>query len=207
MTLKRDREPCEGCRQLAEKNGGALWISGAPPVGHPIDTLLREHGARLDMLEEIHAIVEASERAPVFFDPKVVERLDWLAEHIAEADSHHRREEAALFPELVRRGLEGPTRALSAEHPLLRALERSFADATGRLKESRSPAIHGEVRTTALSLVDALRGHIFRENYVLFPMALEVIDADAWTRIKAACDAIGYCCYTPEPAPIGRPPI
>jgi hemerythrin-like domain-containing protein len=200
MTLKRDREPCGGCRLLAEMNSGALWISGAPPAGHPIDTLLREHGARLDMLEEIQAIVEASERAPILFDPEVVERLDWLAEHIAEGESHHRREEAAIFPELLRRGLEGPTRALSAEHPALRALERSFADATGRLKASRSPALHGEVRTTACSLVDALRGHIFRENFVLFPMALEVIDAETWARIKATCDAIGYCCYTPDPA-------
>jgi hemerythrin-like domain-containing protein len=200
MTLKRDREPCEGCRLLAEMNGGPLWIAGAPPVGHPIDTLLREHGARLDMLEEIQAIVVASERAPVFFDPQIVERLDWLAEHIAEAESHHRREETALFPELVRRGLVGPTRALSVEHPMLRALERTFAGATARLKASRSPATHGEVRTTALSLIDALRGHIFRENYVLFPMALEVIDAETWARIKEACDAIGYCCYTPEPA-------
>ena len=43
------------------------------------------------------------------------------------------------------------------------------------------------------------RDHIFKENNILYPTSLEVIqDADTWQKLKDACDKIGYCCFTPE---------
>jgi DUF438 domain-containing protein len=46
--------------------------------------------------------------------------------------------------------------------------------------------------------VPALRDHIFKENNVLYPAALEVIeDESVWTRLKQECDKIGYCCFKP----------
>jgi hypothetical protein len=49
-------------------------------------------------------------------------------------------------------------------------------------------------------LAPMLRDHIFKENNPFYPMALEVIgpDAEVWQRLKAECDEIGYCCFTPQ---------
>ena len=44
-----------------------------------------------------------------------------------------------------------------------------------------------------------LRDHIFKENNILYPTALEVIKENSvWKKMKDDCDKIGYCCFTPE---------
>ncbi|HLF85906.1 MAG TPA: hypothetical protein VI584_02375 [Nitrospiria bacterium] len=44
-----------------------------------------------------------------------------------------------------------------------------------------------------------LRDHIFKENNILCPMALQVIpEKNSWDKMKAECDKIEYCCFTPE---------
>jgi len=45
-------------------------------------------------------------------------------------------------------------------------------------------------------LVLNLRDHIFKENNILYPSALEeLVD---WDQIKKEGDEIGYCCFTPK---------
>jgi DUF438 domain-containing protein len=48
-------------------------------------------------------------------------------------------------------------------------------------------------------IASTLREHIFKENNILYPMALQVVaDEGVWQRLKTECDAIGYCCFTPQ---------
>ena len=48
-------------------------------------------------------------------------------------------------------------------------------------------------------LAPTLREHIFKENNILYPTALEVIDnTEVWVRLKGECDKIGYCCFKPN---------
>jgi DUF438 domain-containing protein len=47
-------------------------------------------------------------------------------------------------------------------------------------------------------LVPAMREHIFKENNIFFPVALEIInEPGAWEGLKSLCDQIGYCCLHP----------
>ena len=44
-----------------------------------------------------------------------------------------------------------------------------------------------------------LRDHIFKENYILYPSSLEVIEEkEVWDDMKKRCDEIGYCSFTFE---------
>ncbi len=44
-----------------------------------------------------------------------------------------------------------------------------------------------------------LRDHIFKENNILYPMAVQVIlEPEKWADMKLKCDEIGYCCFTPS---------
>jgi DUF438 domain-containing protein len=47
------------------------------------------------------------------------------------------------------------------------------------------------------SLVNMIPSHIYKEDNILYPMALQVIPKDEWETIKKKCDEIGYCCFTP----------
>ena len=44
-----------------------------------------------------------------------------------------------------------------------------------------------------------LKDHIFKENYILYPTALEAIkDEKLWENMIEKCDDIGYCPFTPK---------
>ena len=79
---------------------------------------------------------------------------------------HNEKEETTLFPLL---GEDAPTAVFEEEHRTLWALERELAVL---LTERGSAA---RVAAVALEIVNLLRGHIGRENAVLFPMARAVL--------------------------------
>jgi uncharacterized protein (DUF2249 family) len=43
-----------------------------------------------------------------------------------------------------------------------------------------------------------LAGHIFKEDNILYQIALQVLTPQEWEEVKVGCDKIGYCCFTPE---------
>jgi uncharacterized protein len=170
------------------------------PEGHVLTTMIAEHEAILEFLDELdwinRSIQEMTQYAP---DQEEFERLIHIAEHLVEAEQHHQREEQVLFPELEKRGIEGPPAVMRQEHEELRPRKR-------RLNELSRSAVAGDFdrfKRELAELVDyivpTLRAHIFKENNILYPMALQAIDDESvWRRLKTACDAIGYCCFTPE---------
>ena len=48
------------------------------------------------------------------------------------------------------------------------------------------------------TLAAMLRDHIHKENEVLYPMALSVIEAGAWEQLNRQADKIGACCCSCE---------
>jgi hypothetical protein len=46
------------------------------------------------------------------------------------------------------------------------------------------------------AILPLLRDHIFKENNILYPTALEIIDDnEVWSRLKDECNRIGYCSF------------
>jgi len=46
-------------------------------------------------------------------------------------------------------------------------------------------------------LVRELANHIYKEDNILYQMALQTIEPEDWAEMKPHCDRIGYCCFTP----------
>lgn len=167
--------------------------------GHVLDTMMKEHDAILRLLDEIEradAAVQKAESLPACGD--VLPALEHAAAHLPEAEPHHAREEQVLFPELEKRGVTGPPRIMRMEHELLRENKRVLKDLVGRAKAMDFGAFKRQLHEVAAELVSVLREHIFKENTILYPTALQVIqDARVWAAMKDDCDRIGYCCFTP----------
>jgi uncharacterized protein (DUF2249 family) len=43
-----------------------------------------------------------------------------------------------------------------------------------------------------------LESHIFKEDNILYQIALQVLSPEEWEEVKKECDKVGYCCFTPE---------
>ncbi|MBN1361758.1 MAG: DUF438 domain-containing protein [Sedimentisphaerales bacterium] len=170
------------------------------PKGHIVATMVSEHEAILGFLDELDR-VNRSIQAMSEYAPQAEEfaRLSHIAEHLVETERHHQREEEVLFPELEKRGVHGPPTVMRAEHAELRPRKHALKQLCERGARMDFEDFKRQLAELAGFIVPTLREHIAKENNILYPTALQVIDDDTvWQRLKAACDEIGYCCFTPE---------
>lgn len=167
------------------------------PDGHPVDTLMAEHEVILEGLEELEKVTWNIQQADGL-EADDAERLKHIAAQLVEAELHHQREEEALFPELERRGVTGPPRIMRLEHDDLRPRKRALRDLVGNAEAIPFADFKERLNELTDYLVFNLRDHIFKENNILYPTAVEVVtDPNVWENVRAQCDEIGYCCFTP----------
>jgi DUF438 domain-containing protein len=169
------------------------------PEGHILSTMIGEHEALLEFLDELdwvnRSIQEMTEYTP---GQEEFERLTHLARHLVEAESHHRREEQVLFPELEKRGVEEPPAVMRQEHEEMRPRKQRLKELAQNVSTADFNRFKRELGELVDYLVPTLRSHIFKENNILYPVALHAIDDESvWRRLKSDCDAVGYCCFSP----------
>jgi hemerythrin-like domain-containing protein len=146
----------------------------------PTDVLRDEHRVilrALDMLEMAAAQLARGRPLPDGWWPEIVAWLRSFADK-----NHHAKEEAALFPAMVKAGVPsegGPIAVMLEEHERGRALVRAMeaGEAVARAAKARE-------------YVALLREHIDKENGVLFPMADAVLDDRAQGALTREFEAV-----------------
>lgn len=168
------------------------------PSGHVIHTMMQEHDKILGFLDELEVLNQTIQKqeSPASVDFK---RLEHIASHLVGAEPHHQREEQVLFPELEKRGLFGPPSVMRMEHEDLRQRKEALKELAVNGEQMNFKEFKKKLDAVAKFLILTLRDHIFKENNILYPAALQVIpQAEVWQQMKQECDRIGYCCFTPE---------
>lgn len=173
-------------------------MTGNLKPGHIIHTLMAEHDRILGFLEELGRINKTLQKVGSLDKAKKgSKKLLNIAKHLIEAELHHQREEEVLFPELEKRGILGPPEMMRMEHKELRSKKEELL----KIVQSRNKT-NFNIKTldkVINFIISTLEEHIYKENNILYPMALELIEEkDIWDKMKTECDKIGYCCFTPE---------
>jgi len=169
----------------------------APP-GHPIHTFMEEHKVILRNLSELKTIMEGLKDKGSLVDlGGDLERLKDISHHLVEAESHHQREEEVLFPALEKHDVVEPPQIMKAEHVDLRQKKKELYEASHGTERYPFNEFKARVIDSGEFLARELEGHIFKEDNILYQIALQVLSDGEWAEIKKACDRIGYCCFTP----------
>jgi DUF438 domain-containing protein len=168
--------------------------------GHVVYTLIAEHDKILEFLtelEEINTEIQKLDRYDSSLE--VFEALKTVVNNILDAESHHQREEQVLFAEMEDRSITGPTRIMRMEHDDLRAKKKFLIKTAEEVSTLEFNEFKEKVDDTAKYIIFNLIDHIFKENYILYPTAIESIkDKEVWEDMKKRCDVIGYCGFTPK---------
>lgn len=93
---------------------------------------------------------------------------------------HHGKEEELLFPALAKKGIpmQGcPVGALTAEHVRGRELVKELANAVDAYKSS-DLAVSGEIVKSLRGIAELYPNHIWKEDYLLFPMTEKVLSTE-----------------------------
>jgi len=85
------------------------------------------------------------------------------------------------------------------EHQELRKRKKELKELAENAGRTEFKTFKRRLDEVAGFIVATLRDHIFKENNILYPTALKVIEEpDVWKEMNLECDKIGYCCFTPQ---------
>jgi uncharacterized protein len=181
------------------------------PAGHPVHTYLAANRVLAELADRLGALVREMERAsaaaPSAVAPSVLapsastgatlEQIARVLERMAGVENHYQRKENQLFPFLERHDVTGPTQVMWGVHDQIRA----------QLKAAREAARRGDAQAlvaTAPGLARNVIEMIYKEEKILFPMALETLSQAEWAEVRSGEDVLGYALAQPAaPWPAG----
>jgi DUF438 domain-containing protein len=156
--------------------------------GHPVHTFLAENRALEVEAETLRRLLEAIGAGPLVAEQAAV--FGATVERLATIERHYLRKENQLFPFLEKHGIVGPPQVMWAIHDEVRALLKevraALRERDGVLLAQKGPAL-------CQTLVDM----IYKEDNILFPMALSILEEADWIAIAAGERELGFALVTP----------
>ncbi|MFQ6607643.1 MAG: hemerythrin domain-containing protein [Fidelibacterota bacterium] len=171
----------------------------ALPHGHALKILAEEHIIILSYLNRLEELANSLDPYhPLSEQYDILKEMKELAQTMHDVESHHKREEEILFPEIEKRGILGPPNVMRSEHETLQLYKEGLISSANAAIEENWNEMLGKMGFYARGIARILRTHIKKENEVLYPAALKVIDdPSTWSTMKEESDKIGYCKFTP----------
>ncbi|HHO57165.1 MAG TPA: DUF438 domain-containing protein [Thermoplasmatales archaeon] len=151
------------------------------PEWHPLHILMEEHRILLNHARMLGERAEREDR----------DGIREILEHLKEAEKHYLREENVLFPYIEKHGITEPPAIMWMEHDKIREMKK-------RIYSAAENGNYEMLKRASDGLAEMLSHHFYKENNILFPTALKVVEEGEWREIRREFDEIGYCCFIPE---------
>jgi hypothetical protein len=150
------------------------------PAGHPVHTFMLENRAAEDILKQLGEIRDFTHQQDM---------LKQLLERLSGIDKHYLRKENQLFPMIETKGITGPSKVMWALHDDIRHF----------IKDVRKRAADNKMEQATIdALIKMVNDMIYKEEHILFPMALETLSEDEWAKVRKGEEEIGYAWIVPE---------
>ena len=159
--------------------------------GHPIHTWKMEN-KEVDMLVNFKLQLHTERFEKEDSDEnrfKLLEDLNLLWD----LDKHYSRKENLLFPYLEKYGIDGPTKVMWGVDDAIR-----LAIKEAKVKLTDYQGNKEEVVAVLNHVIKEVTEMIFKEENILFPMALQTLTEDEWVKIAAESEEIGFCLTAPQ---------
>lgn len=114
-------------------------------------------------------------------------------EQLWEVDKHYLRKENLLFPYMERYGITAPPKVMWGVDDEIREVIKDARNLFSRSIENREQALE-KINEAADKVIEM----IFKEENILFPMALETLAEDEWAVIAETSHEFGYTLIEPK---------
>lgn len=165
--------------------------------GHPVDTFKRENRALEEVIAAVRARLGGLDALPDGGTP-AAQRLALLeaANPLMDIDKHYGRKEHLVFTVLERHGNTGPSKVMWSKDDEVRSQLK------GALSALREETLCGaELKFLAATMLEpalaALESMIYKEEHILFPMALGLFTEEEWGEIWGQSQDYGWCLVPP----------
>jgi len=205
MPVEEVRSMCDLHSQVTRDILVQLPAGKAVEPGHPADTFKRENEALRTVIKQLQRALEEIPGSDEGVDlAPMIMRLRQAFNDLMDIDKHYQRKEHALFSCLERHGIAGPSKVMWAKDDEVRDLLKRLGLTLQQPLESA-----GTLRTTVVLAAELAIGAvlemIYKEENILFPMALSTLSEDEWGEIWRASAKYGWCLV--EPLEGYNPPV
>ena len=155
--------------------------------GHPVHTFVQENRALKDVMNQLRPALESIDWLS---NNEVKEQLIADMARLGEFEKHYLRKEYQLFPFLEKHGITGPSQVMWAVHDDIRAQYKKVRVA---LSTSDGVTVAREVP----SLFQAIEDMFYKEEQIMFPMAMGLLEPSEWVEIRKGEKEFGYALIQP----------
>jgi len=106
--------------------------------------------------------------------------------------------QALRFPKLEKHDIAEPGNIMKMDHVEFRKRKQALYQIAHNVEDYEFDEFRKRVVELAEYLARELEGHIFKEDNIIYQIALQTLTSQEWQEVKKECDKIGYCCFTPE---------
>lgn len=168
---------------------------------HPVRRILAEHEMYecfLADLEVVNIMIQDAEEINELSSE--FRRLQHITEHLQAIDVHNQREDDLVFPVLENYPCKSICLVLGKAHWRIKNMVGNLTMAVNNFRQFEESQFKMQISALTSAIVPILREHIFQEDNILYPVAIDVIKDDrVWWRIKQLSDEMGYCGFDAEP--------
>lgn len=178
---------------ILEEQSGSL--KERLPANHILRKVFAEHELTLCFLADFIDVSEAIGKKRSLSDTSSeFMKLSHIVEHLNAMEEHIEREESIIFPYLKKHGWDSLCRSAHSDHVYIKIAITDLIGLLGSYKKSKLKDFKARLGSISKYLGTTIAEHIFQEDNILYPIALEVInDEKVWDKIKKVCEDIGYC--------------
>lgn len=189
---------CDVHLEVMKKQLGVEAKSIRLPAAHPISILKDEHKIIKRNLKKLKRLLEKLRAAGSFKEARrQINTLKELSHFFLETEKHHQREEEAIFPRLIAHGITEPPEIFKEDHLEFKAKKKNLNE----IALSAETKDFKDFLDTAVPIIEFLvknlDEHIYKEDNILYPMALKTLEKNEWPEVRKIFDVIGYCCFAP----------
>jgi DUF438 domain-containing protein len=188
--------PVEEVQRLCDVHVGAFRhaLDGqeeveAPP-GHPVHTYMKANEKIAELANKLAGITRDLGSTAGGKSKDLLEQARKTVEDLSGVDLHYTRKENQLFPFLEKHGISGPSKVMWGVHDEIRGALKNAREAT-------SMGDVGELAKVGPRLARDLAEMIYKENKILFPMAMQALTPDEWNAVREGEDELGYAFVEP----------
>jgi len=166
--------------------------------GHPVHTFRLENEAIAQAVTELQQnIQQIASAGSTEAAGKAVQQARETLNKLMQLNKHYLRKENLLFPYLEKHGVAGPSSVMWGIHDDIRnGLEELLRILEGYTDYDLT-ALTVAIEQVATPLLTAITEMIYKENNILFPLALEKLSSTEWRAIAEQSPDLGYCLVEP----------
>ncbi len=159
--------------------------------GHPLHTFKLENRELEKLLaEKIETHLEGFEQQD---EDKNVQLLAEDLKKLKGIDQHYARKENLIFPLLEKYGITAPPKVMWGVDDEIRAAIKELISLLSTYNGEKE-----RVENSLKELIAKIREMIFKEENILFPMAIDTLTEDEWAEIARESSEIGFFLTEPQ---------